>query len=321
MNKETENTFSTGNLLKQLRKRKGVTQEELAKEISYGVRQIRRFERDETELTNEAIELLSRFYNIDLNSYLSIKKSFKHINSYKDYVRIRSIIESNNFTALEVEYNKISDNPDFHSGEPLLLSLYCRSLILARLNENYIQSNYTCFKALDVFGITDYITSLKTNILPEMVYPVLFLLGYNFDKLDEFDLSFELTHELYTHFNSFVFSNSAPLKSDMYHMKKYYIAAANNLAHLYFELKDYTKALKLVDEAIDLSNEFRINLYTHYFMLLKFEIYYMLDDLENAKKFYNFFQYTCELTKKIEYFNSVQDKLKAKYSLLFHNQV
>ncbi len=311
------NGFSIGNLLKQLRKRRGLTQKELSDRIGYGVRQIIRFENDKVDINDEVADILSRFYNIDLNAYLSVEKKFDNPDSYEKYVNLRSIIENNGLSKLEEEYNKLCNNPDFMHGEQLQLMLYCKGLILTHNYGNYKESIKMCFRALEVYNYNDYINSLRNDVLTEMTYPLLFLLGYNYCQLDENDRYFELTEELYNHFTNFVFNTSVPLKSDMYHMKKYYTVSTNNLAHVYFDLKDYNKSLELINEAIDLSNKFRINLHIHYFIMLKSEIFYMLGDIENAKKFYNIFEYVCEINGRVEYFNSVQEELRSKYSKMF----
>ncbi len=316
-----EKTFnSLGKLFKELRLKRGITQAELSSKTGYSVRQLSRLENDNTQITNEIIDTLSIFYNVDIQAYMSILNKFSNPNSYTSYINTRDIVENNNFDKLELEFSKLDNLSDFQTGELLQLKLYCRALISAMNYGDYTSSNSSCYNALDVFNYGDYITSLKVGALTEMSYPVLLLLSYNFSQLDEHELSHELSFELFQHFHNFIFSDYLPIKVDMYHMKKYYIASANNLAQSYFEQLNFEKALEHIDVAIKLSHAFKINLYSHYLFQLKFESLFHLNDLGESKKFLTLFEYTCEANGKTKYFNSVIDTLRLKYKLLFDDK-
>lgn len=317
MSGEKNNDFTVGILLKELREKRCITQEEFAVELGYSVRQIRRFENDYTLPSADALEKLSHFFNVDVNAYITLSKSFKYVDSYEKYIQLRTLIENSDYSRLEVEYNKLIDNPDFQSGEKQQLLLYSEGLILANLYKNYNDSIDICFKALDIFNYKDYISSLNVGIINDMSYPVLFLLVYNFNCTNETNRSFELSEALYNHFTTKIFNRTIPIKDDMYNMKKYYIVSTNNLAHMYFELNDFTKSLDLANTSEELSNKFRINLYLHYILQLKFEVYYKLGDINSARKFYSKFKFACEFNQKLDYLNSVNDTIKLKYDLLF----
>ncbi len=304
-------------LIKKLRKSRGLTQIALAEQLGYSNRQIMRIESGEADISKEAIELLSKAFNVDIHQYLSISDKFKTFECYEEYIQLRKEVENADLDNIKASYNRLKDNPNFKDGEKLQLILYCNSLILSFCDNEYIKSNEICLKALDVFGYRDYMSFLETNILTEMSYPVLFQMSYNYLNIGEFDRSYRLSTQLYKHFKNLVFENSLPLKNDMYHMKKYYIAATNNLAHLYYELKNYEKALELTNEAVNLSNQFGVNIFTHYVMHTKFQIYYAMGDIENAKKFYNIFEYSCEIHGKNAYYNGVLEHIKSKYHLIF----
>ncbi len=313
----TSNLIDIHELIKKLRKSRGLTQIELAEQLGYSTRQIMRIESGEVDISKEAIDILSKAFNVDIHQYLSISHKFKTIECYEEYIKLRKAVENVEFESIKAGYERLKDNPNFQDGEKLQLILYCNSLILSYCDRKHTKSNEICFEGLDVFGYRDYMSFLKTNILTEMSYPLLFQICYNYFSIGELDLSYNLSLELYNHFKHIVFENSLPLKNDMYHMKKYYIGAINNLAHLFYELNNYEKALTLIDEAIILSNQFGINILTHYLMQTKFEIYYAMEDIQNAKTFFNIFEYSCEIHGKKNYFNSVLNHIKSEYNLLF----
>ncbi len=304
-------------LIKRLRVSKGLTQKQLAEQLGYSVRQFIRIESGDVEVSKEAVELLSNAFNIDIHQYTSISSKFKTMECYEEYINLRNAVESLDIETVKDSCERLKNNPEFQDGEKLQLILYGEGLVIAHTQKNYNKSIEICFKALDVFGYTEYIKSLRNGILNEMSYPLLFMLSYNYSHLNKFQLSYELNFVLYNHLKLFVFENPIPVKNDMYHMKKYYIAATNNLAHAYYDKKNYDKALEFIDEAIILSNKFNISVVTHYLMQTKLEIYYEMGDIENAKKFYKIFKYTCVINGKNDYLDGIMEELKSKCSLIF----
>ncbi len=317
MSNNYTNEIELHELIKKLRTSRGLTQNQLAEQLGYSVRQLRRIESGDFEISKDAIELLSDKFNVDIHQYKSISTKFKTMECYEEYINLRKAAESADMDYIKSKYEIIKNNPEFQDGEKLQLFLYAESLLIAYSEKDYAKSESKCFEALNLFGHTDYISSLKNGILNEMSYPLLFSLSYNYSFLEKFELSLELNIALYEHFRDTVFKNSLPLKNDMYHMKKYYIGATNNLAHAYYDLKNYDMALEFTDKAISLSNKFNMSVFTHYLLQTKFEIYYELGDIENAKKYYTLFEYTCEINGKNEYLNKIKDELKSKYNLLF----
>ncbi len=306
-------------LLLQLRNLRGITQQELADLVGYSRRQIARIEAGEIEISKEAASILSKFYKIDINHYMNINSSFESLSSYNEFVSLHNLVEKRDLNAIKESTIRLSDNPEFQSGEKLQLILYCKALIFSLLEKRYIESNKLAFSGLSEFGYNNYITALKNEILNETSYPLLFIIGYNYTKAHEYTLARELNIELYNHFENNIFNNTIPLKSDMYDMKKYYITSINNLANMYFLSEEYDKSLELVNKGIDKSAEFNISAILYALLQLKFEVYYMLNDFENAKKYFNIFESICETTGFIEYFNDVYEELKSKYYLLFAN--
>ncbi len=317
MSNNYTNQIELHELIKRLRTSRGLTQNQLAELLGYSVRQVRRIESGEFELSREVIELLSKTFNIDMHQYKSISSRFKTIECYEEFINLQKAIECMDFEYIKASCERLKNNPEFQDGEKLQLILYSEATIEGYVNKDYLHSNEICLKALDIFGYTDYMSSLKNGILNEMSYPLLFSISYNFNCLGNIDHSFDLMLEIYNHFKNFVFKNPVPVKNDMYHMKKYYIGATNNLAHIYYEAKDYDKALELIDDAISLSNQFSVSIFTHYLIQTKFEIYYAKCDIENAKKFYKIFEYSCEIKGKNDYFNSIQQEIRSKCSLIF----
>ncbi len=309
--------ISLGQLVRQLRQLKGISQQTLATELGYSRRQIGRIEAGEVELARELTNLLSNYFNVDIEQYISISKTFSNSGNYIDYVNLRKAIEHLDLDNISEYHKKLINIDEYNVGENLQLLLYAEGMLLSYRENNFIESNFCCFKALDTYKYNDYITLLKSTILTEMSYPILFLMQYNYDMLGEHDIVLELAIELVNHFESLVFNNLVPIKKDMYFMRKYYIISLNNLSHVYFVSNIYSKALEYIDRSISLSNEYGISIVMYYLYRLKFEIYYMMNDIEKSKEFYIVFKNACMFTSKMNYFNDIQVELKSKYPLLF----
>ncbi len=306
-------------LIRKFRKLKGMTQQQLGDEIGYSVTQIRRIEAGTKEISKEVMKLLSEVFNVDLHQYIYLSSTFESVEAYEDYTHLRKLVETTDYSAIQKNCERIRDSYTDLKGELLQLVLHSEAILHTYIEKDYIESNKLCFEALDVFNYSDYITCLNNGLLNEMSYPVLFLLGYNYSMIEEIDLSDEIFSSLYYHFENIIFSSPVPIKSDMYHMKKYYIIVTNNLADQYYNKKNYVNSLKLIDHAISLSNQFSIHIHMFYLLELKFRNLYMLGDIKNAKKFFRFFHSTCEISDNLEYFDSIIGELKLNHSLLFDN--
>ncbi len=309
--------FNLGVFLKNLRLQKGISQDELAKNIGYSVRQIQRFESDNPKITQEGIAVLSDFYNIDISIYQKISKSFASLDDYNKFIHLRKSIENGRYEEMKIEYELLKDDEAFQDGEKLQLVLYCKATLLSRVDENYIESNEVCYKALDLFNYHNYIEILKHSILTEISYPILAQIRYNLIKLGEEKQSNILSVEMYKHFKNLVFKQSVPVKYDMYYMQKYYIASTYNLSSMYYKHNNYIRALIIVRQSIKLSNDFGFLNFIHYLYKLKFKIYYMMEDFDNSKKSYLIFKNICEITGNLDYLNETTEKAKTKLPLLF----
>ncbi len=308
---------TVGDLLKFLRNKKGITQSFLAQELGYTVRQVRRYENNELELSISAIEILSNYYNIDLFNYISVIKKYGSIEVFDEYTSFRKIIESQDFKLIREKRNLLSNDPKFQSDNKLQLIHYSSAILLSYEEKKFKKSLEICHKGLKVSDNLDYINNLETQVLSEMDYPLLFLIGYNYLQLEETDLYYKLTLALYEHFNKFVFNNNTISNFDLTYMKKYHLAATNNLAYLYFGLELYDKSLQKINEGISLSNTYKISIVISYLLHTKLQCLYMLKNYEESKSCYKLFKDTCEINGLISYFDAVYDGLKNKYPLLF----
>ncbi len=309
--------FDLGLLLKDLRLQKGINQDELANIVGYSIRQIQRFESDNPKMTRESIKILSEFYNVDLNNYIKLSDSFLNQDDYNKFFNLRKLIEYSEYDKMQIAYDTLKNDESFQDGEKLQLVLYCKAVLLSRVNNNYVESNELCYQALSIFNYDNYIEVLRRDLLTEISYPVLALIRYNLIKLDMEKSSNTLTTAMYKHFKDIVFGKPFPLKADMQKLQTYYIASIYNLSNMFYNHNKHISALITINKSIELSNQFGVLSFVPYLYRLKFKIYYMMDDIENSKKFFSTFKNMCEITNHLKYYDEVIVKTRIKYPLLF----
>ncbi len=78
-----DNKIKPSELIKKLRKLKGITQQQLADEIGYSVTHIIRIENGKKDLSKEAISLLTNAFNVDLYQYIQLANKFGSVEVYK----------------------------------------------------------------------------------------------------------------------------------------------------------------------------------------------------------------------------------------------
>ncbi len=314
-----KNEVELGNLIKTLRKKKGWTQKDLGEITNYTATHILKIENGTRPISTELADKLSNIFNVDIHQYTKIATTFKSVEVYEDYTKLRRLAELGDCEKMKLLSDKIVDTYDNLNIEMLQLICHTKALYSGYVNKDYLKSNEYCFDSLALFDFCDYITSLESGILTELSYSALFLLAHNYTVIGEIELAYQLTTALYKHFNEFIFSKTIPVKSDMYHMKKFYIVAVNNMAHQQFLINKFDETHELVEFAIELSNKFSIHMYMNYLLVLKLKNYYMLGDIRNSKITLNQLKVICDISMKSEYYISILDELKTNYNLLFQD--
>lgn len=73
-------------VLKQLRKREQLTQEELAKKLGMSKSSISMYENGNREPDYETLEVIADFFNVDINTLLDSKTSLQYNNELNEYL-------------------------------------------------------------------------------------------------------------------------------------------------------------------------------------------------------------------------------------------
>ncbi len=304
-------------MLREMRKNKGLTQQELANNINYSIRQIKRSESENSVISGDFINALSEYYNIDMEKNLYIITKFGSVDSYNKYKELRKFIEDRDIEKIKIGVNKVKTIEDFTNGMCRKLIYYCDALLYAMENVDYNKSNRSCFDGLNVSNITECIELIRTGTLDEMDYPLLFQVAHNC----KFDCNIELFHkiinELYSSLERVFQVEKFLVISADYYMIKYYIFSIYDMSYSEYKLARYEESLMYLLRAIDKTHVFRNYTLTPFLYELKFRIHYKLGNINKSKNSFELYDKSCTLLGLSDYFESNVQKIREKYSKLF----
>ncbi len=317
MKQNNDNDFRISVQLKKLRTKNGITQEQLSKITGYSVRQIQRFESVDNSLADEAITTLSDYYNYDIRNFIDIIASFENADDYIAYKNLHIEIENDNCIRIREIADKLRSNASFMKDEKRYILYFCDAFVISKLEKDYELSCKLCVELLELLGINNYINALQTRIQKKIVYTIILLLIFNYRNSGQKQLFSELVNAFNDHFEELVYDSPYPVDKNMYDMNKHYVAAKNWLAVLYLDDSQYDAALRVIDNAIELTNQFRVTTYLQNLLLTKSVIFYNLGDIAGAKKLFNSFKEICEVRNCHDYYISIESEFRTKYAQLF----
>ncbi len=298
------------NLLKQLRKEYGYSQQELANMIHCSPQHISRLEKGHREVTDELISSLSKVFNVDFFHLKSKLERFTSIADYTDFYYLRQCIEKEDFVGIEKKIQELDACPNrFNYGDPLLLKQYCKALILSLLNKEYEKSIELCYYALNC-SEEDLLSFVGNSPKISTFYSISFLLLFNYYHVGKIDTALKISEQLLIHFRQMQNNNYFSFINQEYFFNKAYISILNNSGYLHLENKDYTAALEIADLALDTCNNLNQLKYLSSLYDLKFECLYNLERYSEARVIYQDFKAICRITNNSVYFENRTNRYK-----------
>ncbi len=302
-----------GKIIKNSRVKVGLNQRELAELLKCSTVQISRMENDDTGISSGKLIELS--YLLKFN-FLKLYKHTSHFKSYLDYEAYFTLDKAMISTDVELikstlDYFNIVKN--FNYGEPEIFKFYALAVVYSYSDVD--KSMEYALKGLKIREFTfDNISVLLSDSLIEdsslailsVIFKNLFFMGKN-------DKAFELSKILFNHYNSVLFSKHNHFLRQTFFLKRQFIIVLNNYAHMNKLLENYKYSIEICDFAIRKCNEFNILNLLRFIYTLLMENYYLLDDINNAKKFYNFIYVYSTTTVSYDYYEKVTNNVKENY--------
>ncbi len=299
-----------GDLLKELRLRNNLTQQDLANITNYTKQHISRIENNEVVATRIASKQFTMLLDFD---FVRLSKHIYDFDSYRDYeayFKLTLAIEKGSFSELQsiLEYYKIDES--VKSLDLLYLSYYAKALSLLDSSPEHCIEH--CFKVLKL-NIDDVANITIDKTADEFELALILALGHAYYALNKNQEAYTLSELLYNHCKTFFYNAENKYIDLNFNTMKICIHAAFNFGHMNFVFKNYAKSLELTNEGIEKSKDFNILYTLHFLYKQKTLNHYFLEEFEEAKKYYRFVEMFCEVNDKAEYFTKFENLVTNNY--------
>ncbi len=275
-----------GQTIAYLRKLRKLTQQQLADGICTR-EYIRKLENGYNQPTIYIIDLLSQRLQEDIYNYHLSVERHNDIETHLKIQEINDIFASKNFELLIKIIQQYENLPTFKDGEALQIIYYSKAMCEYYLNYDYNKAINYCIKGLNVykknFNLANWSKLLYSNIELRIINTIASCKCYNNDLENGIKMIYELLDYLDKYISVTLYS--IRVKGN-FHVNLYTQVAYNLSNHLTEQFK-YSDALKIIDKAITISLRTKYMSMYPYLLKNKFQLLYMLDNLEEAEVYYD----------------------------------
>ncbi len=275
-----------GQTIAYLRKLRKLTQQQLADGICTR-EYIRKLENGYNQPTIYIIDLLSQRLQEDIYNYHLSVERHNDIETHLKIQEINDIFASKNFELLIKIIQQYENLPAFKDGEALQIIYYSKAMCEYYLSYNYNKAIEYCIKGLNVykknFNLANWSKLLYSNIELRIINTIASCKCYNNDLENGIKMIYELLDYLDKYISVTLYS--IRVKGN-FHVNLYTQVAYNLSNHLTEQLK-YSDALKIIDKSITISLRTKYMSMYPYLLKNKFQLLYMLDNIEGAKAYYD----------------------------------
>lgn len=276
--------ISFGEFFKNLRIHKGLTQKQLADNISYEYKAIARIESNQINPTFEVLSKCSTALCVDLVEIYKTYYNYHIVNTTLINIEIKESINTPFCEKYFNLYNQYKDYEDYKSGYNLQLMKFCETLHMVEIEQDYENAIPIILFGIKIdnskFNKDDFI-NYKFS---EVSYRLINLLAFAYYYTNEFKTSELIWKQLQLNLEKFFFSDSNITYDTNTYILKQYITVLNNNANTYLDNKDYENSIKLSKKGIDICRKYKDFTNLGYLYLIEFESYYQTKILDKAKQ-------------------------------------
>ncbi len=304
-----------GYVIESLRMKNNFTHSELAKRIFCTREEIIKIERSDIRPSADELDKMSDVFKFDILSVIDTYDNFSCDAAYKGFIDIHLAVYHFDLTKMKelVEILKYVD--DFKSGELLQLILHIKSFVAMYLDKDKNKTMELCREALMVFYELDY-DVLRTKRLTDVSYSILVTLAAHYELQGDAKTCAEISELIILNMQKFVLTDVTSFMEHSYVLKKNYVISVNNIAQCNFELKNYSKALRWVEDGIDKCKRFQVLYVLPYLQHIKFECLYCLEKYEEAQINYDIFKTISIIANNGKVILFALDEINEKYPKL-----
>ncbi len=275
-----------GQTIAYLRKLRKLTQQQLADGICTR-EYIRKLENGYNQPTIYIIDLLSQRLQEDIYNYHLSVERHNDIETHLKIQEINDIFASKNFELLIKIIQQYENLPTFKDGEALQIIYYSKAMCEYYLNDDYNKAIEYCIKGLNVykknFNLNNWNKLLYSNVELRIINTVASCKCYNYDL----ENGIKMFYELLEHLNKYISGTLYSIRTKGHFHIILYTQVVYNLSNHLTKQEKYNEALKIIDDAIDISLRTKYMDRYPYLLKNKFQLLYMLDNIEGAKAYYD----------------------------------
>lgn len=273
-----------GDVLRGLRKDRGITQQYLAVESGLNRKTILKFEKNEKSPTVDQILRMSDVLECNLLEYYTSEEIGVIIDVHGIKSKIREALVESNSEEYYALFKKYKDDKHFREGENLQLMKYCESTYEYEVNKNYEKSLEIALEGVKIENPYFEIDSFANYKFNETSYRLINSIGVLYVCLGDLNKSEIVFNNAHENITRYYFNKDGSYRGKNNYILRHYIATLNNQATAHFDNEEYMDSLEVIDYAITLSldNDELKNL--GYLYWVRFECKYKLLDMRESKK-------------------------------------
>ncbi len=277
-----------GEVISYLRKKHNLTQQHLADKIC-SREYLCKLEKGAFFPTIYTIDLLSKKLNENIYEFYQEIERHNDMETHLKIQQINELISTGGDNDLEIrklieEYENL---PTFKTGESLQFIYYSKAICSYYLDKNYTEAIDFSYKGLCVYKKDFKLENWTEYIYTNVELTLINLIASSYCRCDDSDTGLSMYYEMLKYLEKYLSRPLYDLHSTGHFYINLYTNVAYNTSNNLFSKSEYVEALKIVDNAINISIRTKyMNVYPS-LLKNKFMILYMLQDYENSKKYYN----------------------------------
>ncbi|HBB28039.1 MAG TPA: hypothetical protein DC000_02105 [Clostridiales bacterium] len=277
-----------GEVISYLRKKHNLTQQQLADKIC-SREYLCKLEKGAFFPTIYTIDLLSKKLNENIYEFYQEIERHNDMETHLKIQQINELISTGGDNDLEIrklieEYENL---PTFKTGESLQFIYYSKAICSYYLDKNYTEAIDFSYKGLCVYKKDFKLENWTEYIYTNVELTLINLIASSYCRCDDSDTGLSMYYEMLKYLEKYLSRPLYDLHSTGHFYINLYTNVAYNTSNNLFSKSEYVEALKIVDNAINISIRTKyMNVYPS-LLKNKFMILYMLQDYENSKKYYN----------------------------------
>ncbi len=292
-----------GQLLKNLRVERHLTQSELANILNYSRKQIVRIENDIQSPSIKLLHTLSKTYNVDLLKYMTLEK--EGVDNYVQLLELRNVINEHKKYSIDKLHTIHNDYQCCSTSEEYkLLGIL---ISLSEENPDLVKVLKECEALIledsQVEDVLDFTQKYTLNIMTYHVATIYVVIYFELDKELGYEYSIKLESILSSILNSKC-NNYITVNKDILAC---YLSLVLNISAMEISLEKY-------EEAINWSTKVYQQLITHeYSFLMDVVLYtytiahYKVGHLEKARNYHNKYKHFIEIFESVDLFEFEND--------------